>query len=91
MIEEFFQMFPARALFLIAGQPDLVLDAESAESMDRMGWLPGSPAGLCLCSGTCPIVTEGRHRLSYLKKKDELDLLVPVIIKVRTLGDGLSI
>ena len=85
MIEEFLQMFPARALFLLAGQPNLSLDEDSRESMNRMGWLNQYPADLSLCSGTCPLVTNGRHRLSYLNEMNKLDALIPVLIKVRRL------
>ena len=84
--EEFFQMFPARALFLLARQPNLSLDEEVMESMDRMGWLNQYPAGLSLCSGTCPTVTNGQHRLSYLNQRNKLDALIPVLIKVRKLN-----
>ena len=86
VIEEFFQMFPARALFLIAGCPSLQLDKDHSESIDRMGWLPQHPAELSICSGTCPEVTNGRHRLSYLNKMGNLDIDIPVTIKVRSLS-----
>ena len=55
--EEFFQMFPARALFLLAGQPNLSLDEEARElKSEGMRSMRVKESTSSACSGSANVL-----------------------------------
>ena len=71
---------PAAWLYDLAFSPQRCLDPQIEESLQNEGWLEKWPAVLTLRRGCAPKI-DGQHRLSYLARSGNLDLLVPCIVK----------